>query len=239
MGDHAPGRGTRDLTPAARPALHPLEPAPDAAALETGRRLFAQDCRFVAAAGEAAALPADQLPEVAFVGRSNVGKSSLVNALTGRATLARVSHTPGRTRELIFFALGGRLMLVDLPGYGFAAAPKYEIARWNRLIPLYLKGRAGLRRTLLLIDSRHGIKPTDRPLITLLDEAAVSYQTILTKTDQVEPRALAAVAEATAAELAKHGAAHPQLHLTSAREGTGIAELRASLAALAAPAPAG
>jgi GTP-binding protein len=235
MGDHAPRR--RALS--AAPALFPAEPAPDAAAIEAGRYLFAQDCHFTTAAGDPGSLPPDLLPEIAFVGRSNVGKSSLVNALTGRTTLARVSHTPGRTRDLIFFELGRRLMLVDLPGYGFAAAPKTEIARWGRLIPLYLKGRAGLKRTLLLIDGRHGIKPADQPLMKLLDETAVSYQVVLTKADKVGPAELAGRLDATAAELARHGAAHPQIHLTSAHDGFGIAELRAAVAALAAPAPAG
>ena len=174
---------------------------------------------------------------MAFLGRSNVGKSSLVNALTGRTTLARVAHAPGRTRQINFFDLK-RLMLVDLPGYGFAAAPKHEIARWSRLVPLYAKGRAGLTRALLLVDARHGLKPPDRDFMALLDEAAVSYQIVLTKLDKVPPAELAPRLDALTAELRRHGAAHPQLHLTSARDGFGIAELRASLGALAAPLPA-
>jgi GTP-binding protein len=214
--------------------LYPAEPAPDNAMLEAGRVLFAQECRFVTAAAAEADLPPDELPEVAFLGRSNVGKSSLVNALTGRSTLARVSHTPGRTRQIMFFALP-RLMLVDLPGYGFAAASKAEIAHWSRLMPLYVKGRASLKRVLLLIDARHGFMRADRDFMRLLDEAAVSYQVVLTKADKVEAAALEARLKAMAAELAGRPAAHPQLHVTSAHKGAGIAELRASLAALAAP----
>jgi GTP-binding protein len=229
MGDHAP---RRRAPLAGRPALYPPEPAPLPSALEAGRLLFAQECRFVAAAADAPALPPEALPEVAFMGRSNVGKSSLLNALAGRTGLARVSDTPGRTRQVVFFALR-RLMLVDLPGYGFAAAPKGEIRRWNRLVPLYLKGRAGLKRALLLIDARHGFKPADRDFMTLLDAAAVSYQIVLTKLDKAPEDALAALLAAMATELAAHGAAHPQMHLTSAHEAFGIAELRASLAALA------
>lgn len=229
MGDHAPHR-RHEIT--LTDALYPPEPAPDAAALEAGRVLFAQDCTFVAAAPNEAALPPDRLPEVAFLGRSNVGKSSLVNALTGRKTLARVSDTPGRTREILFFDLK-RLMLVDLPGYGFAAAPKHEIQRWSRLVPLYLKGRAGLKRVLLLINSRHGLKPADRDFMQLFDEFAVPYQIVLTKLDKAMPAELGPRLEAMAAELARHVAAHPQLHLTSAHQNFGIAELRAALAALA------
>jgi GTP-binding protein len=229
MGDHAPHR-RHEITHAA--ALHPPEPAPDAAALEAGRVLFAQECNFVAAAANEHGLPPDSLPEVAFLGRSNVGKSSLVNALTGRKTLARVSDTPGRTREILFFELK-RLMLVDLPGYGFAAAPKHEIARWNRLVPLYLKGRAGLKRAMLLIDARHGFKPADRDFMTVLDQSAVPYQIVLTKLDKMPTAELAPRLQAMAAELARHPAAHPQMHLTSAHHGFGIAELRAALAALA------
>ena len=199
--------------------------------IEAGRLLFAQECRFVAAASLEHELPPDTLPEVAFLGRSNVGKSSLVNALTGRNTLARVSRTPGRTRLILFFDLQ-RLMLVDLPGYGFAAAPKHEIERWSKLMPRYAKGRAGLKRALILVDARHGFMRADRDFMKLLDQAAVSYQIVLTKCDKA-PGALGARLEAMAAELKTHTAAHPQMHLTSAREGFGIAELRASLAALA------
>jgi GTP-binding protein len=203
--------------------------APD---LETGRRLFAGACDFVAGAATEAALPPAKLTEVAFAGRSNVGKSSLINALTGRKALARVSHTPGRTQQINFFSLGGKLMLVDLPGYGYAKASKQRIGEWSALILRYLQGRAVLRRVLVLVDSRHGLKDSDRDLFGLLDEIGVSYQVVLTKTDdrsKIE-NPLAAIT----AELAGHAAAHPEVIATSAREGTGIPELRASIAALAA-----
>jgi GTP-binding protein len=237
MGDHAsPGRG---LTPGrvAGP-VHPPGDAPDADAVERGRKLFAQECRFVAGTATLDRLPPDDLPEVAFAGRSNVGKSSLVNALTGRTTLARTSHTRGRTQQLNFFELGRRLMLVDMPGYGYAEAPKALVASWSELVKTYLRGRASLRRACLLIDARHGIKDTDRPLLEMLDEAAVSFQLVLTKIDKVKGAELARQLEATEAELAKHVAAHPVIHLTSAHEREGVAELRAALAALAAEPPA-
>jgi GTP-binding protein len=210
----------------------------DEAALEAGRLLFAQECRFVAGAMTVAQLPPISLPEAAFAGRSNVGKSSLVNALTGRRTLAKVSHTPGRTRQINFFDLGGRLLLVDLPGYGYAEAGKRDIRRWTDLTQLYLKGRPTLRRLCLLIDARHGLKEVDRALMKAMDEAAQSYQVVLTKTDQVKADALDEVSAPLAAELAEHPAAHPQIIATSARTGAGIAELRAALAALAEPAAA-
>jgi GTP-binding protein len=203
--------------------------APD---LETGRRLFAGACDFVAGAATEEALPLAKLTEVAFAGRSNVGKSSLINALTGRKALARVSHTPGRTQQINFFSLGGKLMLVDLPGYGYAKASKQRIGAWSKLILRYLQGRATLRRVLVLVDSRVGLKDSDRDLFTLLDEIGVSYQLVLTKSDD-KPKTddpLAGIAE----ELAGHGAAHPEIIATSSREGTGIPELRASIAALAA-----
>ncbi len=213
--------------------VYPPEHARDAQAIEAGRLLFAGSCDFVAGAMTADAIPPDTLPEVAFAGRSNVGKSSLLNALTGRATLARVSNTPGRTRQLNFFSLGHRLMLVDLPGYGYAEAPKHEIARWSELMRLYLTGRASLRRTLVLVDARHGLKPIDEPLMTMLDESAVSFQLVLTKSDKLSAKGLAQRLETTAAALKSHVAAHPAIHATSAQTGTGIAELRAELAMLA------
>jgi GTP-binding protein len=214
-------------------AVHPPDLAPDPIRIEAGRKLFAGACEFRAGAAREDALPAPGPPELALAGRSNVGKSSLLNALTGRKALARVSHTPGRTQQINFFDLGGRLMLVDLPGYGYAAAQKRLVANWNKLIEQYLKGRAGLRRVLLLIDARHGIKPADRRVLALLDEAALSYAVVLTKCDQVKPDALARIATVTAADLAKHPAAYPAIYLTSAHGGTGIAELRAALVELA------
>jgi GTP-binding protein len=220
------------MTADAPSTVFPPEHALDAEAVEAGRLLFAAACDFVAGAMTADALPPDTLPEVAFAGRSNVGKSSLLNALTGQTALARVSNTPGRTRQLNFFSLGGRLMLVDLPGYGYAEAPKHDIARWTELMRLYLKGRVSLRRTLLLVDARHGLKPTDDPLMTMLDQSAVSFQLVLTKADKLSPKALAQRLETTAAALKSHVAAHPAIHATSAQAGTGIAELRAELAAL-------
>ena len=203
------------------------------AALEAGRRLFAQPCRFVSGAAVLAALPAPALPEIAFAGRSNVGKSSLVNALTGRRALARISNTPGRTRELNFFDLAGRLMLVDLPGYGYAAASKRKVAAWTRLADAYLRGRPTLRRVCLLLDARRGIAEADAPLMAAFDRNAVPFLAVLTKCDKLEPAALAATAEALEAALARHVAAYPSLIATSARTGAGVAQLRAHLAALA------
>jgi GTP-binding protein len=217
------------------------EPATDEAeaerraALERGRLLFAKECRFVAGVTDAAALPPAGLPEVAFAGRSNVGKSSLVNALTGRRTLARVSHTPGRTQQLNFFELGGRLMLVDLPGYGYAKAAKSKVADWNRLTEDYLRGRPTLRRLCLLIDSRHGALAADRAIMTLLDKAAVSYQLVLTKADKTRGPALARLTAELQAGIAGHGAAHPEIIATSSHDETGIPALRAALADLAQP----
>jgi GTP-binding protein len=214
------------------------KPAPDDdQALERGRLLFAQECRFVTGAAHAEQLPTQTLPEVAFAGRSNVGKSSLINALTGRRTLARTSDTPGRTREINFFDLGGRLLLVDLPGYGYARAAKTEIRRWNALILDYLRGRPGLRRVCLLVDARHGLKDADRAVMRRLDDAAVGYQAVLTKADKLKAGERAARLSGLTEALRRHPAAHPEIVLTSAATGEGIPELRASLAALADPAP--
>ena len=211
--------------------------AAERAALEAGRKLFAQDCRFVIGVAGLDGLPPAELPEVAFAGRSNVGKSSLLNALTGRRALARTSKTPGRTQQINVFALGGRLGLIDLPGYGYAQAPKANVAEWTALVNGYLRGRPTLRRALVLIDARHGPKESDRTLMAMLDQAAVSYQAVLTKADAVRPDALEAVLAALAGELASHPAAHPEIAVTSARDGAGVADLRAALAALAAPPP--
>ena len=200
-----------------------------------GEALFKSPCDFVKGVTSIDALPGDGRPEIAFAGRSNVGKSSLVNALTGRKTLARVSVTPGRTRELNFFTLGadGALLLVDMPGYGYAKAPKAAVKGWTRLIGDYLKGRRELKRVFLLIDARHGIKDTDRETMKLMDEAAVSYQAVLTKADKPKASELEAAIAKVEAELAKHPAAYPQVLVTSARTGLGLPELRAAAAALA------
>lgn len=201
-------------------------------ALEAGRKLFAQECRFVLGVANEAQLPAPGRAEIGFAGRSNVGKSSLLNAVTGRKSLARVSGTPGATRQLNFFDLGGRAYLVDLPGYGFARAGKQDIAEWNALIRAYLRGRANLRRLCLLIDARRGIVDPDRTIMALLDEAAQSYQLVLTKSDKLPDAAVAEVVGALEREIAGRGACHPHVIATSAETGAGIPELRAVLAAV-------
>jgi GTP-binding protein len=179
------------------------------------------------------ALPNADVPEVAFAGRSNVGKSSLINGLTGRNKLARASTEPGRTRELNFFRMGDHLRLVDLPGYGYAKASKSEIGRWTGLTRDYLRGRPTLKRVILLIDGRHGLKPDDKDVMDALDKAAVSYQLVLTKVDKVKPTEIAATQAAVAAAIAKRPAAHPVVIATSSETALGIAELRAEIAALA------
>jgi GTP-binding protein len=206
----------------------------DADLIEQGRKLFAGDWRFVWAAPSIEALPPMGATEFAFAGRSNVGKSSLINALTGRGTLARTSHTPGRTQELIFFDGPERagLRLVDMPGYGYAAAPKAKVASWTALIHKFLQGRATLARVYVLIDARHGLKDVDLDVLKTLDKAAVSYQIVLTKADQVKPADLEARMAETAAALAKHPAAFPQLLSTSSRSGAGMPELRAAMVRL-------
>src|SRR5215472_7468918 len=200
--------------------------------IEAGRRLFASDWSFSAAAGVFAALPPMQGVEIAFAGRSNVGKSSLINALTGRKALARTSNTPGRTQELIFFRGPARLLLVDMPGYGYAKAPKDKIAAWTDLIRAYLKGRANLARVYVLVDARHGLKTADADVLDLLDEAAVSYEIVLTKADAVKPGALAATIDEVAAAVRRRPAAYPDVLATSARTGAGLADLRAAVARL-------
>ncbi len=206
-----------------------------AADIAKGDALFKGPCTFIKGVVGIEGLPKDGRPEIAFAGRSNVGKSSLINALTGRTSLARVSVTPGRTRELNFFTLGknAALYLVDMPGYGYARASKSAIKGWTRLIGEYLRGRRELKRVFLLIDARHGIKPNDEETMRLLDEAAVSYQVVLTKADKPKAAELQAVTLKVTEKLAKHPAAYPQILTTSARMGSGIKELRAAIAALA------
>ena len=201
--------------------------------LEQGRVLFAQNCEFLISAASFEQLPDSELPEIAFAGRSNVGKSSLLNALTGRKNLARTSNTPGRTQQVNFFDLGGRMMLTDLPGYGYARATKSVVEKWTRLIKSYLKGRVQSRRVCLLIDSRHGLKATDHEAMDLMDGAAVAYQIILTKCDKIKASELEKLLEKTHKEIAKHVAAHPEIMVTSSAKSKGIEELRAALTTLA------
>jgi GTP-binding protein len=198
---------------------------------ERARKLFSGPIEFLKSAPEIKFLPDPQAPEIAFAGRSNVGKSSLLNALTNRIGLARTSNTPGRTQELNFFDVGKplQLRLVDMPGYGFAEAPKDLVRRWRHLMNNYLRGRSVLKRALVLVDSRHGLKEVDREMMRMLDEAAVSYHLVLTKADKVKASALGAIYEETALDAAKHPAAHPHIFTTSSETGSGIAELRTAI----------
>jgi GTP-binding protein len=220
--------------------VNPSKPWPSdfsRAEIEAGRRLFAGEWNFLAAAGSLNALPAPSGPEVAFAGRSNVGKSSLINALTSRRALARTSSTPGRTQELVFFGGPHRLTLVDMPGYGHAAAAKSKVAAWSRTVEGYLRSRANLARVYLLVDARHGLKQGDDVILDTLGKAAVSHEIVLTKCDQISESSLAErVAEITAA-MQKRPAAFPDVIATSARSGAGMEHLRAAVARLLAERP--
>jgi GTP-binding protein len=225
MADHAPHQ-----TVAAEPRPHGLTDE----AVEAGRKLFASECRFFHGAQRLDQLPPPAGVEIAFAGRSNVGKSSLLNALTGRRALARTSSEPGRTRQLNFFDLGGRLTLVDMPGYGYARASKEIKADWQGMMFDYLRGRTTLIRVMLLLDARIEVKQADRNVMTLLDRAAVTYQVVLTKADGLKFAGLAKKQDDVAALIRKHPAAFPEMATTSAETGAGIPELRAVLTALVA-----
>ena len=200
--------------------------------IERGRLMFARPIRFLMGVARLDQLPDARGTEIAFAGRSNVGKSTLINALAGRHDLARTSNTPGRTRELNYFETESGLVFVDMPGYGYARADKKSQAGWQRLIRAYLAGRPGLRRVFLLVDARHGVTAPDQRIMDLLDEAAVSYQVVLTKADKIGGPALAETMAATARQIGKRPAAHPAIHATSGSTGLGLAELRAEIAAL-------
>ncbi len=204
------------------------------AEINAGRKLFAGDWQFLWAASSLETLPKMFGLEIAFAGRSNVGKSSLINALTGRKSLARTSHTPGRTQELIYFGNDGPMRLVDMPGYGYAEAPKQKVVEWTQLIHSYLRGRANLARVYVLIDARHGLKDADKPALDALGEAAVSHQIVLTKADQLKPKELEDRLSEIKAVISKRAAAFPDLLVTSSLKGQGMPELRAAIARLVA-----
>lgn len=211
----------------------PLAEVPDELARETGRKLFAGDVQFLKGVVAMSGLPAADRPEVCFAGRSNVGKSSLINALTGRKGIARASNTPGRTQEINYFTLGASHYLVDLPGYGFANAPVAVVQKWQALLKTYLSGRASLRRAFVLIDHRHGVKAVDDEIMALLDRAAVTFQCVLTKSDKLRPPEQARVLDQVRQALAKHPAAYPEIVVTSSEKGDGLETLRSIIAGLA------
>jgi GTP-binding protein len=210
----------------------PLAEAPDAEAAERARKLFAGETEFLKGVVAMSGLPPDDRIEICFAGRSNVGKSSLINALTGRKGLARASNTPGRTQEINFFTCGDAHYLVDLPGYGFANAPLPVVEKWQKLLKQYLSGRQSLRRAFVLIDARHGVKAVDEEILSLLDRSAVTFQAVLTKADKVKAADRARVLDQVRGALSKHPAAFPELVLTSSEKGDGIATLRTIIAEL-------
>ena len=201
--------------------------------IDAGRKLLSGPCTFMLGAARLDQLPVSELGEIAFAGRSNVGKSSLINALTGQKNLAKASNTPGRTQQLNYFNLGNKLLMVDLPGYGFAQAPENLVKQWQKMIFAYLQGRVNLKRVFLLIDSRHGIKKVDEEIMKMLDAAAVTYQIVLTKTDKISAKELQKVIFDTQENIKKHGAAHIRLLATSSEKKLGLEELRAEIAGLA------
>ena len=209
-----------------------LEDTPDAASLERGRMLFAGEVDFLKGVVAMSGLPPADRLEICFAGRSNVGKSSLINAVTGRKALARASNTPGRTQEINFFTAAEELYVVDLPGYGYANAPVAIVAKWQKLLKQYLAGRVNLRRVFVLVDARHGVKSVDHEIMTLLDQSAVTFQVVLTKADKIKAAEYPKLLEGVSKELAKHPAAFPTMLLTSSEKGDGIAHLRATIAGL-------
>ena len=209
-----------------------LAPEPDTKTLETGRKLFASKTVFIKGVVAMSGLPLDDRIEVCFAGRSNVGKSSLINALTGRKALARTSNTPGRTQEINFFSQAEKYYLVDLPGYGYASAPLYIVEKWQRLLRQYVSGRQSLRRAFVLIDSRHGVKEVDKKLLSILDSSAVTFQAVLTKADKIKENERLQIIDHVSNALQSHPAAFPEILLTSSQKGWGIPTLRSAIATL-------